>query len=128
MPSPKSAIPKADLAPTYVRLLNMMNAIRDMSPFSALTADEERLLTDLVVRWHEQAVITVSDVMASDVTPSASTTYRRLIALRDKGLIYLRVDGNDKRVKFVEPAPLANDYIKKISQSLGALIKSDRPI
>jgi len=118
--------PKTPRSQAYVRLLNMMQAIRNLSPFSQLTADEERMLGELVVLWHTMPQITVSDVMTRDLSPSASTTYRRLIALRDKGLITLRVDDADKRVKFVEPALLAEEYMERMSKSLGRLIDGER--
>lgn len=117
---------KFDHAPSYVRLLNMLNAIRHMSPFSALTGEEERLLDELVVRWHSVGAITISDVMESGIAPSQTTTYRRLIALRDKGLINLRVDEADKRVKYVEPAPAAEEYMARIGNSLNRLMQGEQ--
>ena len=106
----------------------MLNAVRSMSPFSELTADEERLLGDLVVCWHTSNAITVSDLMSSNISTSPSTTYRRLIALREKGLIYLRVDDNDKRVRFVEPAPPAHDYIERFGKNITELIAGESKI
>lgn len=113
-------------APTYVRLMNMLNAIRGLSPFSELTADEERLLGDLIVRWHLTPSITVSDLMDSGVTPSGSTTYRRLVALRDKGLVDMRVDEQDRRVKFVEPTAASRDYMQRINLSMRAFLDDER--
>ncbi len=116
-----------DKTPIYVRLFNMLSAIRDLSPFNVLTADEELLLGDLVVRWHEAPSITISDLMQDGRYSSQSTAYRRLIALRDKGLITLRVDDQDKRVKFVEPTSFAQDYMERIGQSLTMLMRADKP-
>jgi DNA-binding MarR family transcriptional regulator len=118
----------SDRAPTYVRLMNMLNAIRGLSPFSELSADEERLLGDLIVRWHLTPTITVSDLMESGVTPSSSTTYRRLIALRDKGLISMRVDQQDRRIKFVEPTAAARDYMQRINRSIRAMLDDERTV
>lgn len=112
-------------APSYVRLLNMLNGIRAMCPFSALSGDEERVLDELVVRWHAVGAITMTDVMQSGITSSTTTTYRRLIALRDKGLVHLRADETDKRVKYVEPAPAALEYMARLGHSLNRLIKGE---
>lgn len=119
-------MPKFDRAPSYVRLLNMLNAIRNMSPFSALSGEEERLLDELVVRWHSVGAITISDVMESGIAPSQTTTYRRLIALRDKGLINLRVDEGDKRVKYVEPSSAAEEYMARLGNSLNRLMQGEQ--
>ena len=112
---------KLKRAPSYVRFLNMLNAIRGMSPFSLLSGDEERVLDELVVRWHAVGAITMNDLMESGITPSPTTSYRRLIALRDKGLVALRVDDRDKRVKYVEPTSAAKDYMARIGGSLRAV-------
>lgn len=117
---------KANPAPSYVRLLNMLNAIRGMNPFNELSGDEERVLGELVVRWHAVGAITMTDVMESGITPSPTTSYRRLIALRDKGFVNLRVDQDDKRVKYVEAAPAAEVYMARLGSSLARLIKGEQ--
>ena len=109
-------------APSYVRLINMLRAVREMSPFCELTADEGRLLDELLVRWHSASEIKVSDLMRASENVSQTTTYRRLISLRGKGLIELRVDESDKRVKFVMPTSAASEYQKLMSQNIDLLI------
>lgn len=89
--------------PAYIRLLNLMIALRELSPFAELTADEEQLLGDLIVRWDQGVDIRVSDIMNGGSRGSGSAIYRRLITLRDKRMIVLRTDSEDKRVKFIEP-------------------------
>lgn len=113
-------------APIFVRLLNLLNAIRGMSPFSDLTADEEQLLGQLVLRWQRDEQFTVGDLMQNSGRTSPSTIYRRLIALRDKGLADLRVDQNDRRVKFIQPTPLAHEYVQNFSARLDAMIAGER--
>lgn len=111
---------KAD-QPLHIRVLNLLGAIRDMSPFNSMTAEEDELIRDLIVRWHAQDEIAVSDIMRSLTGVSQTTAFRRVIALRDKGLISLRVDERDKRVKFVEPTALAKDYARRIDEAVGKL-------
>ena len=109
-------------APPHIRLLNLLGAIRDLSPFDVMTAEEEQLLRSLLVRWHKARDIPVSEIMATMTGASATTAYRRLIALRDKGLIQLRVDAADKRVKFVDPTSLAEDYGRHVNLALNQLM------
>ena len=104
--------------PLHIRLLNLLSAIRDLSPFDVMTAEEEELLRDLIVRWHAAENITVTEIMRSLAGVSEATAYRRVIALRDKGLVHLRVEASDRRVKFVEPTKLAEDYAERINQAL----------
>jgi DNA-binding MarR family transcriptional regulator len=106
----------------------MLNAIRQMSPFDTLNGEEGLLLDALIVKWHERDNITVSEVMADTRFGSQPTAYRRIIALRDKGLVCLRADTNDKRVKFVEPTQLAQDYMASISECITALGQSPRTV
>lgn len=112
-----------DANPLHIRLLNLLSAIRDMSPFNVMSADEEELLRDLIVRWHAGDPPAVSDIMRELAGVSQTTAYRRLMALRDKGLVDLRVDQRDKRVKFVEPTPLARSYAQRINRGLESLIQ-----
>lgn len=112
--------------PPHIRLLNLLGAIRALSPFDVMTADEEELLRDLIVRWHSAEDIAVSEIMRDLAGVSETTAYRRLISLRDKGLVSLRVDQTDRRVKFVEPTKLAEDYARRINLVLEQLSSDGR--
>ena len=114
--------------PAFVRLLDMLDAIRHLAPYDTLNADEGLLLDALVVKWHERDDIMVSEVMSDTRFGSQPTAYRRIIALRDKGLVCLRTDSKDKRVKFVEPTQLARDYMKNVSECLTTLVQSPRTV
>lgn len=109
--------------PLHIRLLNLLVAIRDLSPFHLMTAEEEQLLRTLLIRWHEEKYISVSGITNSMADVSGATVYRRIIALRDKGLISLRVNQADRRVKFVEPTRLALDYGNRIDIALDAILR-----
>lgn len=104
--------------PADIKLLNLLEAIRGLSPFDAMSADEECLLRNLTIRWHAGEDIPMSVVMNGMAGASGTTAYRRLIGLRDKGLIKLRVDQADRRVKYVEPTALAQTYRQQIRQAL----------
>lgn len=113
--------------PPHIRLLNLLSAIRDLSPFDVMTAEEDELLRNLIIRWHESEDIAVSEIMRNLAGVSETTAYRRLIALRDKGLVHLRVDPSDKRVKFVEPTRSALDYAQRIQSALEQLAGQNKP-
>jgi len=110
-------------APPHIRLLNLLGAIRGLSPFDVMTAEEDQLLRCLLVRWHEAKDISVSEIMANMTGVSATTAYRRLIGLKDKGLIELRVDAADRRVKFVEPTSLAEEYARQVNLAVKQLLR-----
>lgn len=112
--------------PTHIKLLNLLGAIRELSPFDMLSAEEDELLRNLLVRWHDAKDLSVSDIMSGMVGVSAATAYRRIISLRDKGLIELRVDQTDKRVKFVDPTRLAVDYGNRVNMALAELVGESR--
>ena len=107
---------------SLVRLLNLLSAMREIAPFSALTADEEQLLDELIIRWHQASAVSVSEVMYEVSRATSSTTYRRLVALRDKGLVAFRKDPQDKRLRFVEPTVEAQKYMTALGDGLSALI------
>lgn len=114
-------------APLHVRLLNLLSAIRGLAPYNTMTPDEDELLRDLIVRWHAAEEISVMDVMRSLASVSQTTAYRRLIALRDKGMIELSVDSNDRRTKFVKPTALTKDYAARINLALSQLLTDANP-
>lgn len=112
-------------ATIYLRMLNLLSAIRELDPFSQLSADEEQFLWELMQQWHHKERVLVGDVInRSDRVPS-STAHRRLVALKGKGFLELRQCDDDKRVRYVQPTPLALSYIKHLNQGIGKLMRSD---
>lgn len=109
-------------SPTLLRLLNLLSAIRETVPFSAMSAEEQQLLEDLIVRWNSFDPVTVSEVMRDSGRASSSSIYRRLMGLKQKGLIVMRVDERDRRVKFVEPTKRATDYMQQLSNGVANLL------
>lgn len=112
--------------PLHIRFLNLLGAIRGLSPFDMMTAEDDQLLRNLLIRWHNSQDISVGEIMNSMTEVSAATAYRRIISLRDKGLIKLRVDQTDRRVKFVDPTALALDYGDRINIALEGLLDESR--
>jgi predicted transcriptional regulator len=108
-------------APSHIRLLNLLAALRELSPFHAMSAEEDELLRSLLVRWHESANISVTDVLSRVNGVSPATAYRRLLGLRTKGFVQLRTKVGDKRIKFVDPTALSIDYANRVGLALEQL-------
>lgn len=107
-----------DRSATYFKFLNLLNAVRDLSSFSSLDALEERLLNTLAAAWHTNRRITVVEAMNILPGTSTATVYRRLTALRKKGLLEIQLDDNDLRVKYVLPTKAATDYFSQLANCL----------
>ena len=103
---------------TYLKFLNLVQAVRALPSFPAMDAVEERLLNMLAAAWQTGRQITVLEAMDLSHEISPATIHRRLKTLREKGLIALDTDRIDSRVKYVVPTPLANKYFSKLSECL----------
>ena len=103
---------------TYLRFLNLVQAIREIPTFPAMDPVEERLLTLLASVWHLEKKISVLEAMSLTNEISATTAHRRLKTLRKKGMIDLDTDQVDSRVKYVVPTALAKQYFTTLGQAL----------
>jgi DNA-binding MarR family transcriptional regulator len=112
--------------PPYIRLLNLMRAIRELSPFNSLTTEEEALLEDLLLHWHEKGVAPMNELLASELYKSRSSVYRRILGLRDKGMVVLESDPGDKRIKWIKPSDSAELYIERFRTGLDEFISSGK--
>ncbi len=90
-----------------IKLLNFLVSLRRLPPLSALSGDEERMLFDLQVLAAEKGSLSVSDVYDLCLGKSASSSYRMLMALKNKGLVEITVDKMDRRKRHVTFTPLA---------------------
>lgn len=110
---------------TYLRFLNLIQAIREVPSFPAMDPVEERLLNLLASVWHVGKQISVLEAMGLSTDISATTAHRRLKTLRSKGLIALDVDKIDSRIKYVVPTELATNYFATMGQALDRAQKSE---
>lgn len=78
-----------------------MVSLRRLPPLSELTGEEERLLFELYEIWERNGEISVSDVYGLGRGKSASTAYRTFVSLKEKGMVDVSVDDNDKRKRDV---------------------------
>ena len=109
---------QSNYSSTYLRFLNLVQAIREIPTFPAMDPVEERLLTMLAALWHQEKRISVLDAMSLCREISATTAHRRLKTLRKKGMIALDIDTIDSRVKYVVPTALAKQYFTTLGQAL----------
>ena len=107
-----------DASQTYLRFLNLVNAVRALPSFPSLDAVEERVLNGLAAIWATSAKVTVLEAMRLTPDASPSTVHRRLKQLQQKGLILLREDESDSRVRIIEPTSAANAWFAKLGQCL----------
>jgi len=105
------------LSQTYLKFVNLVSAIRELP---ALDAMEERVLTGLAIAWSKGERVPVLHAMALAPDTSPTTVHRRLKSLRQKGLIELREDENDSRIKYVLPTSAAEDYFARLGKCLSA--------
>ncbi len=109
----------SDQSPAHARFLNVITALRRMSPLRGLTADENLLLDELMVQWNSGREITVGSIMnGPKLGQAGSTIHRRLLSLKGKGLVAFRASPNDKRIKYVEPTKLAACYAQELELRL----------
>lgn len=98
-----------------IKLINFMVSLRRLPPLSELTGEEERLLFELYEIWERSGEISVSDVYGLGRGKSASTAYRTFVNLKDKGMIDVSVDDNDKRKREVSFTDLARQLFAAMS-------------
>lgn len=103
---------------TYLKFLNLVQALRQMPTFPEIDPLEERLLNQLASAWHLGDRVTVLEAMAMSSDVSGTTVHRRLKSLRKKGVIEVVSDEVDNRVKYLEPTKLATDYFVQMGKCL----------
>lgn len=84
------------MVPT-LKLVNLLVMLRRLPPLSELTGEEERFLFELHQVWERQGSLSISDVYDLVTGKSSSTAYRLLMGLRDKRLVVISVNEEDKR-------------------------------
>lgn len=83
------------------RFINFLVSLRRLPPLSELSGDEERMLFELRLLWERQGSLSVADVYDLVSAQSATTSYRQLMALKNQGLVDVRVTDEDRRKRAV---------------------------
>ncbi|OIR10805.1 hypothetical protein GALL_75760 [mine drainage metagenome] len=119
-------MPKKTAAPnysqTYIKFINLVQAIRELPTFPSLDGIEQQLLNAFVVIWNQKESVRVVEAMQMFPDISSSTVHRRLVTLRKKGLISLESDEENQRIKYIVPTPLAYKYFAMLGECLNKAI------
>jgi len=108
---------------SYLRFLNLIDALDRMSPGKKLDGIEENLLDKIVSCAHTKESILVGDLIALSELGSQATLHGRLKNLSAMGYIKM-VANADGRKKEVLPTKLALKRYEEISKCLEKAIKS----
>ena len=115
------------MSSTYLRFLNLVEAIRGLPSVPLLDPVEERLLGALAAFWAAGEEVTVLQAMNAATGASPSTVHRRLKSLREKGLITLTEKPGDQRTKFIAPTERTNAYFAELSRCMAQAVKPGVP-
>lgn len=105
-------------ASTYLKFLNLVQAIRTQPFFPSIDPVEEKLLNMFAAAWHTGKPLTVLEAMGMMGDVSASTVHRRLVSLRKKGLIDYQLDRLDNRVKYIVGTVATDEYFAQLGKCL----------
>lgn len=98
-----------------LRFINFLVSLRRLPPLSELSGDEERMLFELRLLWESKGSLSVADVYDLVNAQSATTSYRQLMALKNKGLVDVRVTDDDRRKRVVTFTPSAEKLFADLS-------------
>ena len=103
---------------SYIKFLNLMEAVKGLPTYPSLDAVEERLLNTFAVLWNSRVAVTVLQAMEMLQDASPATVHRRLKTLYEKGYIELQPDEADKRVKYIKATALTDKYFARLEDCL----------
>ncbi len=103
---------------SYLKFLNLVDAVRQLPSYPAMDSTEVRLLNSLAALWHDDKKVSVLEAMNMLANASPSSVHRRLKTLRAKGFIKLQEDEFDNRIKYIVATPLAHKYFTKMNECL----------
>lgn len=73
------------------------------------------MLFELRALWQERGALTVADAYDLAQGSSSITSYRRLVALKEKGLVDIAVMEDDRRKRTVKFTPVAEDLFDRLA-------------
>jgi hypothetical protein len=108
---------------SYIRFLNLIDALDRMNPGKKLDSTEESLLDRIVLSFHAKQAILVGDLISISELGSQATLHGRLKSLSAMG--YIKMAANeDGRKKEVVPTKIALKRYKEISKCLEKAAKA----
>jgi len=110
-------------SPSYLRFLNLIDALNRINPGKKLDYIEESLLDKIVTCAHSKESVLVGDLISLSELGSQATLHGRLKNLSAMG--YIKMAANtDGRKKEVLPTRLALKRYEEISKCLEKAVKS----
>jgi hypothetical protein len=110
-------------SPSYLRFLNLIDALDRINPGKKLDYIEENLLDKIVACAHSKKSILVGDLISLSELGSQATLHGRLKNLSALG--YIKMASNtDGRKKEVLPTKLALKRYEEISKCLEKAVKT----
>jgi hypothetical protein len=108
---------------SYIRFLNLIDALDRMNPGKKLDSTEESLLDRIVLSFHAKQAILVGDLISISELGSQATLHGRLKSLSAMG--YIKMAANeDGRKKEVVPTKIALKRYEEISKCLEKAAKA----
>ena len=108
---------------SYIRFLNLIDALDRINPGKSLDSVEEGLLNKIVLSFHEKQSILVGDLISMAELGSQATLHGRLKNLSAMG--YIKMAANeDGRKKEVVPTKIAIKRYEEISKCLEKAVKA----
>jgi len=108
---------------SYIRFLNLIDALDRMNPGKKLDSTEESLLDRIVLSFHAKQAILVGDLISISQLGSQATLHGRLKSLSAMG--YIKMAANeDGRKKEVVPTKIALKRYEEISKCLEKAAKA----
>lgn len=102
----------------YLRFLQLVSAVEGLPDFRKIDANEKVLFESICLRWSENQLMTVMDVISQADLGSRVTLHKRLQHLIEKGLVVATNDGEDKRTKYITPSEKGKIYLNWLSNHL----------
>lgn len=109
---------KTDYTSYYLRFISLVQDINNDSAYPALDPIEERILHSLASRWHKSNKVSVKECVGMLINIPPATASRRLKVLLNKGMIALKTDKDDGRIRYIVPTPLASRYFESLGQAM----------
>ena len=108
---------------TYIRFLNLIDALDRMNPGKKLDSTEESLLDKIVLSFHAKQANLVGDLISISELGSQATLHGHLKSLSAMGYIKMAVN-EDGRKKEVVPTKIALKRYEEISKCLEKAAKA----
>ena len=114
----RSSPRKSNTHHLYMEFLKNSFANKPKNNSPALTLNEQHLLEQIAIRCETSEPLKISEACRMRQFGCASTVHHHIQNLSAAGLIFLVVNKNDRRQKFIDLSPAGFEYFKQIEDCL----------